>query len=199
MIDVRRAPVHAVVDKAATALRAGDVVALPTETVYGLAALPSIPGATRRLFELKGRGPEVPVAVLCADAGQALALAESPTKRVVAVAERCWPGPLTLVLRRRAGLGYELGEPATTIGLRCPDHALVQAVAAEVGPIATTSANRHGEPTPVDATGVAAVFDDGVALVLDGGRCTGAPSTVIDATGVPWKILRQGALPVDLG
>jgi L-threonylcarbamoyladenylate synthase len=198
VIDLRTTPLAVALDKAASALRAGGVVVVPTETVYGLAALPAVPGATRRVFELKGRSADVPLAVLCADAEQALSLAEAPSGQARRLAERYWPGPLTLVLRRRPGLGYELGEPATTIGLRCPDHAVVQALAAEVGPIATTSANRHGAPTPPDAAGVEALFGDRVALVLDAGVCAGVPSTVVDATGPELRILRQGELTVDL-
>jgi tRNA A37 threonylcarbamoyladenosine synthetase subunit TsaC/SUA5/YrdC len=106
---------------------------------------------------------------------------------------------LTLVLRRRPGLGYELGEPATTIGLRCPAHPIVQALAAEVGPIATTSANLHGQPPPGSAAELAALFGERVAVVLDDGPCTGLPSTVVDATGDvgEWRVLRQGPLSLD--
>jgi tRNA threonylcarbamoyl adenosine modification protein (Sua5/YciO/YrdC/YwlC family) len=151
------------------------------------------------VFELKGRGPDVPLAVLCADAESALGLAHDPSDVLLDVAERCWPGPLTLVLRRRPGLGYELGEPADTIGLRCPDHPVVAALAAEVGPIATTSANLHGQPTPPTAAGVANIFREGVAVTLDAGPCDGVPSTVVDATGPvgEWKVLRQGSLTLD--
>jgi L-threonylcarbamoyladenylate synthase len=182
--------------RAAEALRAGEVVVVPTETVYGLAALPGVPGATARIFGLKGRTADVPLAVLCADAEQALALAEAPGDALRGVARRCWPGPLTLVLRRRPGLGYELGEPAATIGVRCPDHPLVRALAAEVGPLATTSANLHHKPTPEFAGEVADLFGAGVAVVLDGGPCTGLPSTVVDATGpeAEWRVLREGPL-----
>ena len=126
--------------------------------------------ATSRLFELKGRSAGVPIAVLCADAQQALVLAEDGgDPGVRAVAERWWPGPLTLVVRRRPGLDLQLGEPAHTIGLRVPDHELVRATAARVGPLATTSANRHGEPTPATAEEAAAALGPGVDLVVDGG------------------------------
>jgi L-threonylcarbamoyladenylate synthase len=183
---------------AVDALRAGEVVALPTDTVYGLAALPSIPRAIDRLFALKGRGADAPIAVLCADAAQALGLAapEALTEEVRHIAERLWPGPLTLVLPRRPGLGYELGEPTDTIGVRCPDHALVRGIAAAVGPIATTSANHHREPTSPTAEGVAATFGAGLALVIDGGRCEARPSTVVAVTGVAWKVLRDGPIPL---
>jgi L-threonylcarbamoyladenylate synthase len=180
------------------ALRGGEVVALPTDTVYGLAALPTIAAATDRLFALKGRGTDTPIAVLCADAAQAFGLAapDAPTPELRHIAEHLWPGPLTLVLPRRPGLGYELGEPAATVGVRCPDHAVVRAIAAAVGPIATTSANRHREPTAPTAEGVAATFGAGLALVLDGGRCEAPPSTVVAVTGAEWKVLREGPIPV---
>lgn len=186
------------VARAVEALRAGEVVALPTDTVYGLAALPTVPGATARLFALKGRGADVPVAVLCADASQALGLAapEGMTDELRRIAERLWPGALTLVLARRPGLGYELGEPADTVGVRCPDHPLVRAIAAAAGPIGTTSANRHGEPTPATAAGVADTFGADVPLVLDGGRCAARPSTVVAVAGGSWEMLREG--PVTL-
>jgi L-threonylcarbamoyladenylate synthase len=181
-----------VVARAVAALRAGEVVALPTDTVYGLAALPGSAMHTGRLFTLKGRASDVPVAVLCASAEQAFGLAdpEHLTDEVRRIGARLWPGPLTLVLPRRPGLGYALGEPAATVGVRCPDDALVRALAAAAGPLATTSANLHGEPTPPTAEGVAAVFEDGVALVLDGGP----RSTVVDCTGPDWRVLRAGEI-----
>jgi tRNA threonylcarbamoyl adenosine modification protein (Sua5/YciO/YrdC/YwlC family) len=184
---------------AAAALRAGGVVAVPTDTVYGLAAIPRDPRAMHRLFALKGRSRDVPVAVLCADAEQALALADpaSIDERVRRAAERGWPGPLTLVLHRRPGLALHLGEPETTVGVRCPDDPLVRALAAEVGPVATTSANRHGEPTARDAAGVAAAFPTGLALIVDGGPRAGAASTVVDATAWPFRVLRAGALALE--
>ena len=191
-------PAREAVSRAAAALAAGGVVALPTDTVYGIAALPGLPGATDRLFVLKGRAADVPLAVLCASADQALALADPAalTDEVRRIAERLWPGPLTLVLPRRPGLDYALGEPPTTVGVRCPDHAVVRALAAEVGPLATTSANRHGEPTPPTAAEVAATFGTRLALVLDGGPLPGTPSTVVDATGPDWRVLRAGELPL---
>lgn len=179
----------------AEALRAGGAVVLPTDTLYGLAALATDPSATGRLFELKGRTAEVPLAVLCADAAQALALAEEPVSpSVQAVAERWWPGPLTLVVARQPGVGLHLGQPESTVGLRVPDHSLVQAVARDVGPIAATSANRHGEPTPPTAAEVSEMLGPGVDLVVDGGELGDGGSTVIDATRRPWRILREGPI-----
>ena len=184
-----------VVDDVARRLEGGDVVVLPTDTVYGLVALASDAAAVDRLFELKGRGDDVPIAVLCADAAQAFDLA-APTvgPAAHAVAERWWPGPLTLVLPRRAGLALALGGSDATIGVRVPDHDLVRAVAGRVGPLAATSANRHGRPTPVTAEAVAAALGDGVALVVDGGPSRDGASAVVDATGTPWRVLRDGPI-----
>jgi L-threonylcarbamoyladenylate synthase len=189
-------PDQQVVMQAAATLRAGQVLALPTDTVYGLAALPSVAGATAGLFALKGRSADTPLAVLCASADEALALADPAAvdDRVRRLAARLWPGPLTVVLPRRPGLGYELGEPPTTVGVRCPDHHLIRALAAAVGPLATTSANLTGQPTPATAAGVDALFGRAVGLVLDGGVCSAPPSAVVDATGPGWRLLRGGAL-----
>ena len=175
------------------ALRRGEVVGLPTDTVYGLAVIPSVAGAVDRLFVAKGRPASVPIAVLVSDAEAAQALSESALPS--ALVERHWPGPLTLVVRRRAVVDWDLGGNPHTIGVRCPDHALVRELCAAVGPLATTSANLHGNPSPTSAIGVAEEMARGpVALVLDGGECAGAPSTVVDVTGDAPVILREGAL-----
>ena len=139
------------------------------------------------------------MAVLCADVGQALGLAdrERMPEGAGRIAERLWPGPLTLVLPRRDGLRYALGKPEETIGVRCPDHDVVRALAREVGPLATTSANRHGHATPPTAAGVAEVFGAGLGVVLDGGPCAEPPSAVVDATGPTWRVLRAGRVSED--
>ena len=174
---------------AVAALRAGRPVVLPTETVYGVAAMADDRGAVDELFERKGRPAERLVAVLVADLADARLLADVD-ERFEALAGACWPGPLTIVAVRRPSSGLHLGEGSATVGLRCPDHDLVRAVVAEVGPIATTSANRSGQPTPTSAT--AALGGD--ILALDGGMCAGTPSTVVDLTTTPARILRAGAV-----
>lgn len=187
-----------VVERVVAVLRSGGVVVLPTDTVYGVAALPADAAAVDAVFAMKGRGADVPMAVLCADVEQALGLAETSAARELrAVADRWWPGPLTVVLPRRAGLGYHLGQPDTTIGLRVPDHALVHAVALAAGPIATTSANRHGEPTAVTAAEAGTALGPGVGLIVDGGRLEGRSSTVLDAVARPWRVLREGPIPAE--
>ena len=183
ILDISTDPAGAV-DAAVACLRAGGVVVLPTETVYGVAALADNSSAVEELFVRKGRPADRRVAVLVADLDQARSLAVVDG-RTIALAEMAWPGPLTMVLPTAPG------SDEATVGVRCPDHALVQAVATSVGPIATTSANRSGDPTPADAASAAASLG-GDLLVLDDGRCTGMPSTVVDLTVDPAVILREG-------
>jgi L-threonylcarbamoyladenylate synthase len=184
--------------RAAEVLSAGGLVVLPTDTVYGLAASAADPRGTESLFARKGRRADVPVAVLCASVEQALDLAAEVPEGAARLALEHWPGALTLVLRRRADLRWVLGEPQETIGVRCPDHDFVRGVAAAVGPLATTSANRHGEPTPPSAAEAADSLVGPVDLVVDGGPLTGSPSAVVDATGDRLRLLRPGGVEVEL-
>lgn len=185
--------------RAVAVLEAGGSAVLPTDTVYGLAVRADLPAAVERLAGLKDRAAEQPVAVLVASIEQAEAVGVVPDWARPLV-ERWWPGPLTLVLRRRPGLDWDLGEPADTVGVRVPDHDLVRAVAEVAGPLATTSANRHGEPTPPTASSAAAALTGAPDLVVDGGPCQGEASTVIDATGDEPVVLRPGPIAsTDLG
>lgn len=178
---------------AVAALRAGEAIVVPTDTLYGLAALPAVPGAVDRLFALKGRPPDMPIAVLVAGLDQAEALADIPdAARTLATA--FWPGPLTMVLPRRPGVDLPLGEPHETIGVRWPDHPVISALAAEVGALATTSANRTGQPTPAEAADAAAALTGPVGVILDGGPCAGTASTVVDLTGPDLRVLREGSI-----
>lgn len=181
---------------AAEVLRRGAAVVVPTDTVYGLAVLPSVPGSTARVFALKGRPLAAPLAVLVASVEQAGELVELPPpgSPLRAVLDALWPGPLTVVLPRRADVDVDLGGDRTTVGVRCPDHDFVRTLAAELGPLATTSANPHGEPTPATAVAAAADLADDIALVVDGGRCEGEASTVIDGTIPGFPILREGPI-----
>jgi tRNA threonylcarbamoyl adenosine modification protein (Sua5/YciO/YrdC/YwlC family) len=174
------------------ALADGRIVGIPTDTVYGLAADPFRPGATERLFEAKRRSRDVDLPVLVASIDQAMSLTTAVPDVAAALMRRYWPGPLTLVLPRRPDLTADLGEDEATIGIRCPAHPVPLALCAKGGPIATTSANLHGEPTSQTAEEVVAVFGDAVAVVLDGGRRAGSPSTVVDCTGTEPRLLREG-------
>ena len=191
----------AAIERAAVTLAAGGVVVLPTDTVYGLAALPGDRSATDRLFRLKDRSERTPLAVLCATPDQALGLVDPQAVDTLRQATaRWWPGPLTVVAPRRAGVALHLGEPVATIGLRVPDHDLVRALAERVGPIAATSANRHGEPTAATAREAADGLLGPVDVVVDGGRLDGGASTVVDLTTSPWRVLREGPITAeDLG
>lgn len=192
----------AAVERAADLLQRGESVVIPTDTVYGLAALPGVPGATAALFDLKGRDSRQPLAVLVADTAQALELADlaqllpNDATLVQRVAQQAWPGALTFVLPRRVdAYDLELGGSPSTIGLRCPASGIVRALAARVGPIAVTSANLTGEPTPATAVDAARLRGQ-VALILDAGELSGQPSTVVAVSEDGWIVLRTG--PVDV-
>jgi L-threonylcarbamoyladenylate synthase len=180
-------------------LRAGGIVAVPTDTVYGIAADMALPDAIERLFAAKRRPPEKAVAVLLADAAQAEALGVvGPAARVLG--DRFWPGGLTLVLTVRpdARLPRVLADGAPTIGVRVPDHPAPRALAAVLGPLPTTSANVSGEPDARDAQEIAARMGGALALVIDGGPIHGGPaSTVVDCSGKRPVIRRVGAIPED--
>jgi tRNA threonylcarbamoyl adenosine modification protein (Sua5/YciO/YrdC/YwlC family) len=181
-------------DEALAALRLGLVVAIPTDTVYGVAALPDY---AARLFEVKRRPERVDLPVLVASADDARRIAVLDGEAEV-LATRWWPGPLTLVVPRLKGFDADLGEHTATVGVRAPDHDLALELLALTGPLATTSANRHGQPPLTTAAAVREVFgEDEVAVVVDGGPCEGEPSTVLDCTLHPPRVLRQGALAPD--
>ncbi len=182
--------------QALAALESGGVVAVPTDTVYGLAADPRRPGATDALFSAKGRPETFELPVLVADAAQAESVAEL-SDRARRLAERFWPGPLTVVVRRRGAVGWSLGGDGRSVGVRCPAHPVPLALCAAAGPLAVTSANRHGDPPLVSASAVRDAFGDVVAFVVDGGTCAGAPSTVVDLTGPVPRCLRRGVLAWD--
>jgi len=131
-----------------------------------------------------------------ASVDQAVLLSGDLPSTALALAEAFWPGGLTLVVPRRRGLDLDLGgEDDATLGLRLPDHRVPVALASRVGPLAATSANLHGRPTPPTADEVAAQLGDAVELVLDGGPCAGAPSTVVTCTAEGVAVLREGRVP----
>jgi L-threonylcarbamoyladenylate synthase len=183
---------------AADVLRAGGIVALPTDTVYGIAVALDTPGGVEALFAAKQRPPDKGIMLLLDDASQAPAIGQWPAS-AAALAEAFWPGGLTVVVPQRPDvpLPAALTGGARTIGLRVPDHDAPRALAAAVGPIPTTSANVSGIPEARDAAGIVEQLGNAVALVLDGGPAQGGPaSTVVDCTVEPPRILRVGAVPV---
>ena len=185
-------------DRYVDALRRGEVVALPTDTVYGLAALASNHAACRRVFALKQRPGGIALPVLVGEIDQALApAAEEAAPRLARVAHRFWPGPLTIVVPRRAGLGLELGGDERSIGLRCPAEPSAREICRRAGPIATTSANRHGASPCRSAAEVRAVFGDLLEFVLDAGWRDGQPSSVVSLVHEPPVLLRAGPVVLD--
>ncbi len=185
---------------AVAALRNGDPVALPTETVYGLAAVADDGGAVARVYAAKGRPAFNPLIVHVADAAMAATLVEiSPV--AAALMARFWPGPLTLVLPLRGGARVAgivtAGLP--TLAVRCPAHAVMQAVIAAVGPLAAPSANASGRISATRADHVVASLGGRIGLVLDGGPCAaGIESTIVALDGASVALLRLGAIPAEL-
>jgi L-threonylcarbamoyladenylate synthase len=183
--------------EASAVLRSGGVVAIPTDTVYGIAVGLETPDGIERLFRIKRRPPDRGIMLLLDAASQAGSIGVMGPA-ASALADACWPGGLTVVVPQRAGvtLPAVLTGGSPTIGLRVPDHDAPRALAAAVGPLPTTSANVSGLPEAGDAAEILAQLGDGIDLILDGGRARGGlPSTVIDCTGERPLVLRDGAIP----
>ncbi len=192
-------PPATVVLQAVRALAQGLPIGIPTDTVYGLAVDPFRTGATDRIFAAKRRPRDVTLPLLVTGVEQALSVSTAVPALALELMARYWPGPLTIVIPAKPGLGADLGDDDVTVGVRAPAHPVALALCAAVGPLATTSANRHGEPPMTTAAEVDATFGDALPLVLDGGVCAGSPSTVVDCTGEELKLLREGRIPwVDL-
>ncbi|TAL08094.1 MAG: threonylcarbamoyl-AMP synthase [Chloroflexota bacterium] len=180
-------------------LSRGGIVAIPTDTVYGIAVSLATSDGIERLFQVKRRPPEKGIALLLGSASQADAVGiAGPDSRRLAAA--FWPGPLTLVLSQapRAALPAILTDGVPTVGVRLPDHACPRALASVLGPLPTTSANLSGAPDSVNVEMVIGQLGDRVDLILDGGQTRGAvPSTVVDCTGPSPRVLREGVLGTD--
>lgn len=177
-------------------LRAGGVVALPTDTVYGIAVALTTPHGIERLFHVKRRSPDRAIMLLLADTIQADE-AGVMTPAAVALADACWPGGLTLVVHQRPDVRWPavLTGGAATIGLRVPAHDAPRALARALGPLPTTSANLSGLPEGADAAGIMDQLGEAIDLVLDGGPAHGGPaSTIVHCTGSSPVILRAGAV-----
>jgi L-threonylcarbamoyladenylate synthase len=174
------------------ALRRGEVVGFPTDTVYGLGADPFSLAAVERLFAVKRRPAVKPIPLLAASVEQAerVGVLAGAVRQAV---ERHWPGALTVVVRRVPGLPGWLGDPARdSVGLRVPDHPVALALLAVAGPLAVTSANRSNRAPALDEAGARAVFGAEVAAYLPGAGGGGAPSTVVDFTRRAPRVLRAG-------
>lgn len=185
-----------VLDSAVAALRRGEVIGLPTETVYGLAADASNAEAVRRIFAIKGRPADHPLIVHIADADQLSRWAMDIPATAHRLADAFWPGPLTLILRKQAAVPDVVTGGQDTVGLRCPAHPLARELLRRFdGGLAAPSANRFGRISPTSAQHVREEFGDAVPLVLDGGDSdVGIESTIVDLSGEAPRILRPGGI-----
>jgi L-threonylcarbamoyladenylate synthase len=184
-------------DRVVVLLARGDVVAVPTDTVYGLAAQLDRPDAVAALFDVKHRPRGVPVAVLCATPAQAAALSSSWPRSAQRLATAFWPGALTVVVSCDEALASRLGAELG-VGLRVPDDSACAALLARTGPLAVTSANLHGASPCTSAQDVVAGFTGtAVSAVLDGGVRDGVVSTVVDVRPDVPVIVRPGAVSAD--
>jgi L-threonylcarbamoyladenylate synthase len=185
--------------RAAERLRAGELIGLPTETVYGLAADARNPVAVAKIFAAKGRPSDHPLIVHLADVSQLSDWARDIPPLAVALAEAFWPGPLTLILKRAKGVPDAVTGGQDTVGVRLPAHPVAQAVLRAFGSgLAAPSANRFGRISPTTAAHVREELGDKVSLVLDGGPCkVGIESTILDLSGDTLRILRPGAVSAD--
>jgi len=186
---------EAAVAAATTAVRRGDLVVLPTDTVYGIGADAFDPAAVAGLLAAKGRGREMPPPVLVSSPTTLDALAVRVPAWARALVEEFWPGPLTLVCHQQTSLQWDLGDTRGTVAVRMPDHPVALAILERTGPLAVSSANTTGLPAAIDADAAEEMLGTSVAVVVDAGRSPGGEaSTIIDVTGERGRVLRRGAL-----
>jgi len=183
---------------AAEAVRSGEVVVLPTDTVYGVGADAFSPEAVLAALAAKGRGLEMPPPVLVPNMRTVDGLATAVPPYAKELMKAFWPGPLTLVLRAQTSLVWDLGDTNGTVALRMPQDDIALALLAEVGPMAVTSANRSGQPAATTITDAAVQLGPAVSVYLDGGPSSGGQaSTILDCTTDSPGLLREGALPAE--
>ncbi|MDX6340702.1 MAG: L-threonylcarbamoyladenylate synthase [Trebonia sp.] len=183
---------------AVSAVQEGQLVVLPTDTVYGVGADAFNPKAVTELLAAKGRGRNMPPPVLVGSVRAAAALTESLGAFGQDLIDEFWPGPLTLVFRASSTLMWDLGDTLGTVAVRMPLHPVTLELLRRTGPMAVSSANRHSLPAATTADEAQAQLGDAISVYLDGGPCAdNAPSTILDLTGTVPRMLRAGALSVD--
>ena len=188
------------ISAAADIIRGGGLVAVPTETVYGLAGNGLDERAVREIYEVKGRPAVKPLSLMVADAGAMDKYCADVPAQARRLAERFWPGPLTIVLKAHGIVPDIVRAGGATVGLRCPDHPLtLEALRLANVPFAAPSANPSGAESPKTAEKVMEYFSGKIPAVIDGGACgIGRESTIIDMSAAPYRILRTGALDADV-
>jgi L-threonylcarbamoyladenylate synthase len=186
------------IEGAAAALRKGELVVLPTDTVYGVAADAFDPAAVASLLAAKGRGRQAPPPVLVGTVRAAAALVEDFGAAGDDLIDQFWPGGLTLVCRARQSLVWDLGDTKGTVAVRMPLHPVTLDLLKRTGPLAVSSANRSGKPSATTAAEAEAELGESVAVYLDGGPCPGdMASTIVDLTGTVPRLLRAGVVPIE--
>ncbi|GAA4778891.1 L-threonylcarbamoyladenylate synthase [Microbacterium gilvum] len=188
--------------QARQAIARGELVVLPTDTVYGVAADAFSPAAVQRLLDAKGRGRQQPPPVLVANDAAMRALVEEVPEPVQRLVDRFWPGALTIVLPAQPSLSWDLGDTQGTVAVRMPDDRLTLELLAETGPLAVSSANLTGQPAAVTIDSARGMLRESVSVYLDGGPSkTGVASTIVDATSFVGgasdpllRVLREGAI-----
>ena len=204
MTSVQRLPTStdderdAAVEAAAGAVRRGELVVIPTDTVYGIAADAFSHEAVAALLAAKGRGREMPPPVLVSSATTLQALAVAVPDWVQPLVQEFWPGPLTLICLQQPSLTWDLGDTQGTVAVRMPDDEVALAVLERTGPLAVSSANLTGRPAATDADAAVEMLGDVVSVVVDAGASRGGEaSTIVDTTGAQGRIVRRGALSLD--
>ncbi|WP_029088851.1 L-threonylcarbamoyladenylate synthase [Brevibacterium album] len=197
--DIRNEQVRELVlETAARVVRDGELLVIPTDTVYGIAADAFSPAAVAALLAAKGRGRDMPPPVLVKDPQVVMALAEGVDARITALTEAFWPGPLTLICHAQPMLDWDLGDAQGTVALRMPDDADALALLGETGPLAVSSANTHGEPAAETAEQASAMLGESVSVYLDAGPRSGqGSSTIVDMTVDPPRIVRAGPISAE--
>ena len=182
---------------AVAAVLKGELVVLPTDTVYGIGADAFRPGAVQALLDAKGRSREMPPPVLVGSVRAANALVEDLGPYGQELIDEFWPGGLTLICRSSRSLKWDLGETKGTVAVRMPQDQVALDLLTQTGPMAVSSANLTGQPAATTAEGAREQLGESVAVYLDGGPCeTDVPSTIVDLTGDMPRLLRGGAVPI---
>ncbi|WP_244929353.1 L-threonylcarbamoyladenylate synthase [Nocardioides sp. W7] len=189
---------EAAVEAATLAIQRGELLVLPTDTVYGVGADAFDPDAVRALLAAKGRGREMPPPVLVSSATTLDALATKVPDYARALVEAFWPGPLTLVCHQQSSLRWDIGDTRGTVAVRMPDHPVALEILERTGPLAVSSANKTGLPAATGAGPAMEMLGDAVSVVVDDGVSPGGEaSTIVDCTGPQGRVLRRGALGIE--
>lgn len=186
------------ISAAVRAVKRGKLVVLPTDTVYGVGCDAFRPEAVNALLEAKGRGPDMPVPVLIGSVRTLSGISSQSTGVVNRLTDGFWPGGLTIVCRQQPSLAWDLGHTAGTVAVRMPLHPVALAVLREIGPMAVSSANRTGQPSPRTGEQAREQLGEAVAVYLDSFPTEDdVASTIVDVTGEVPRVLREGAVTIE--